>query len=146
MIGLLEDKFYWGILSTGMVNLISTMIALKLIEFYGRRPLILYPLIIITFIMILLCIFIEINAGQYFIIAYLYHITIFILLERLAIVVLLLILIFIAMFAIGLGPIPYVYPNEVFPIDARPAAVSISMFACWVCNTCKYIFLNNSSN
>ncbi len=48
------------------------------------------------------------------------------------------------MFAIGLGPIPYVYPNEVFAIDARPAGVSMSLFACWVCNTCKYrSFLNN---
>jgi hypothetical protein len=62
---------------------------------------------------------------------------IFILIERLAIAVILFILIFIAMFAIGLGPIPYVYPNEVFPIDARPAAVSISMCACWICNTRK---------
>jgi hypothetical protein len=68
---------------------------------------------------------------------YLYHIINLFKIERLAVVVILLILIFIAMFAIGLGPIPYVYPNEVFSIDARPAGVSISMFACWFCNTCK---------
>jgi hypothetical protein len=57
--------------------------------------------------------------------------------ERVAAIVVFLTLLFIAMFAIGLGPNPYVYPNEVFTIDARPAGVSISMFACWVCNTCK---------
>ena len=49
-------------------------------------------------------------------------------------------LIFISIFAIGLGPIPYVYPNEVFTIDTRPAALSISIFASWTCNTCKFFF------
>ncbi|CAF1454265.1 unnamed protein product [Adineta ricciae] len=36
---------------------------------------------------------------------------------------------------LGLGPIPYIYPNEVFTIDMRPAALSISIFASWLCNT-----------
>lgn len=61
MIGFVEDKVYWGILSTGIINLIATVAALKLVETYGRRPLILYSLAIITCIMIPLCVFVEVD-------------------------------------------------------------------------------------
>lgn len=67
MIGLSEDKVYWGILSTGMINLIATGAALKLVETFGRRPLLLYSLAIITFLMIPLCIFVEIHIRMYLI-------------------------------------------------------------------------------
>ncbi|CAF1206134.1 unnamed protein product [Adineta steineri] len=114
LIGFVEDKVYWGIISTGFINLVATIVSEKFVELFGRRPLILYPLGIITFIMILLCVFIQIHIP---------------------IIVLILTLMFIAMFAVGLGPIPYVYPNEVFTIDVRPTALSISVFASWFCNT-----------
>lgn len=39
------------------------------------------------------------------------------------------ILIFISLFAVGLGPIPYVYSNEVFAVEARSAGLSLAMFA-----------------
>jgi hypothetical protein len=54
-------------------------------------------------------------------------------------------LIFISIFAIGLGPIPYIYPNEVFTIELRPAALSFSIFANWLCNTCNVFFLKGKS-
>ncbi|UJR29378.1 hypothetical protein I4U23_010590 [Adineta vaga] len=109
--GLLEDKVYWTVLSTGMSLVISTLFSIKLIESFGRRPLILYPLAIIVMIMILLSIFLKINP------------------EGLIIVILLLILLFITLFAVGLGTIPYLYPNEVFTISVRPIAHSIAMFS-----------------
>jgi hypothetical protein len=64
-IGFVEDKVYWGIISTGIINLIATTASVKLVETFGRRPLILYPLAIITFIMILLCIFIQIHIRRF---------------------------------------------------------------------------------
>jgi len=64
IIGFVEDKVYWGIISTGIINLIATTASVKLVETFGRRPLILHPLIIITIIMILLCIFIEIHLRM----------------------------------------------------------------------------------
>jgi hypothetical protein len=63
-IGLHEDHVYWGILSTGLINLLATVCTVKLIEFYGRRPLILYPLLIITGVMVLMCILVEIDSGR----------------------------------------------------------------------------------
>jgi flagellar basal body-associated protein FliL len=48
--------------------------------------------------------------------------------EAIAIVTIVLILIFIVLFAIGLGPIPYVYSNEVFAVEARATGLSLAMF------------------
>lgn len=60
--GLREEKVFWGILATGVINLIATLIALKLIELLGRRPLIIWPLVAISVIMIILTILIVINV------------------------------------------------------------------------------------
>lgn len=129
---------YWGIISTGLINLIATIASMKLVERFGRRPLILYPLIIITIIMILLCIIIEIHIRMLLLCCDNKH---FILKIILAIASLILTLLFISVFAIGLGPIPYVYPNEVFTINMRPTALSLSIFTNWLCNTGKYSLL-----
>ena len=60
--GLRDDKVFWGILSTGVINLIATLIALKLIELLGRRPLIIWPLVAISLVMVTLTILIVINV------------------------------------------------------------------------------------
>lgn len=60
--GLRDDKVLWGILSTGVINLIATLVALKLIEMLGRRPLIIWPLAAIIGVMIGLTIFISVNV------------------------------------------------------------------------------------
>ena len=64
--GLLEEKVYWSVLSTGMSLLIATTITMKLIDSFSRRPLILYPLAFIVIIMILLSILLQINRGRVF--------------------------------------------------------------------------------
>ncbi|CAF4499288.1 unnamed protein product [Rotaria socialis] len=115
--GLREEKVFWGILATGVINLIATIVALKLIEILGRRPLIIWPLASIIIVMIGLTILIVLNANNP------EHKK-----EALAIVSIVFILIFIILFAIGLGPIPYVYSNEVFAVEARAAGLSLAMF------------------
>ncbi|CAM2723560.1 unnamed protein product [Rotaria socialis] len=121
--GLREEKVFWGILATGVINLIATIVALKLIEILGRRPLIIWPLASIIIVMIGLTILIVLNANNP------EHKK-----EALAIVSIVFILIFIILFAIGLGPIPYVYSNEVFAVEARAAGLSLAMFINWFCS------------
>jgi predicted MFS family arabinose efflux permease len=60
--GLREEKVFWGILATGVINLLATLVALKLIELLGRRPLIIWPLAAIILIMIALTILIVLNV------------------------------------------------------------------------------------
>ncbi len=61
--GLRDEKVYWGILATGVINLIATLVALKLIELLGRRPLIIWPLATIIAVMVGLTIFIVCNVS-----------------------------------------------------------------------------------
>jgi hypothetical protein len=44
------------------------------------------------------------------------------------------IIVFIMSFAVGLGPIPFIYVAECFRQDARSAALAICMFVNWVAN------------
>ncbi len=60
--GLREENVFWGILATGVINLIATLVALKLIELLGRRPLIIWPLATIVLIMIALTVLIVLNV------------------------------------------------------------------------------------
>jgi predicted MFS family arabinose efflux permease len=61
--GLRDEKVFWGILATGVINLIATLVALKLIELLGRRPLIIWPLAAIIAVMIGLTILNVLNVG-----------------------------------------------------------------------------------
>jgi len=60
--GVRDENVFWGILATGIINLIATLVALKLIELLGRRPLIIWPLAAIIIIMIGLTILIVLNV------------------------------------------------------------------------------------
>lgn len=60
--GLRDEKVFWGILATGIINLIATLVALKLIELLGRRPLIIWPLAAIIIVMVCLTVFIVVNV------------------------------------------------------------------------------------
>ncbi len=61
--GLRDEKVIWGILATGVINLVATIVALKLIELLGRRSLIIWPLAGIIAIMIVLTILIQVNVS-----------------------------------------------------------------------------------
>ncbi|CAF3337814.1 unnamed protein product [Rotaria sp. Silwood1] len=127
--GLRDEKVFWGILATGVINLIATLVALKLIEFLGRRPLIIWPLAGIIIVMIGLTILIVLNAKNSEDKK-----------DALAIVSIIFILLFIILFAVGLGPIPFVYSNEVFAVEARAAGLSSAMFINWFCNFLVTLF------
>ncbi|CAF1525595.1 unnamed protein product, partial [Didymodactylos carnosus] len=118
--GLKEEKIFYGILATGVINLLATLLSLRLIELLGRRPLIIWPMTLIVLLMVVLCVLVEVNRRKSQ--------------EGIAIGALILILIFIILFAIGLGPIPTVYSNEVFAIEAKSAGLSSAMFINWFCN------------
>merc|ERR1712203_384534 len=41
---------------------------------------------------------------------------------------------FVGSFALGWGAVPWVYPAEIFPMDVKEKALSISVFTQWVAN------------
>ena len=64
MAGLTDGKVFFGILATGVINLIATLVALKLIELLGRRPLIIWPLAMIIVVMVALTVIIVVNVSS----------------------------------------------------------------------------------
>lgn len=97
----------------GAVNLLFTFIAIRSVDKYGRRFLLLTGLTGIIF-SLLFCgfLFYTGHTGS--------------------ILLLFLILLFIACFAFSLGPVTWIIINEIFPTAVRVKAVSICTLALWI--------------
>jgi SP family arabinose:H+ symporter-like MFS transporter len=97
----------------GAVNLIFTFVAIRSVDKYGRRFLLITGLIGII-LSLIFCgfLFYTGHTGS--------------------ILLLILILLFIACFAFSLGPVTWILINEIFPTSVRVKAVSICTLALWV--------------
>lgn len=104
-------------LGIGIVNVVSTIIALPLIDRWGRRPLLLLGL-----------------SGMFLSLAALgfafYHPE-FAILRWIAVVSMIL---YIASFAISLGPIMWLIISEIFPLNIRGVGSSLAISASWAFN------------
>jgi len=112
------DHIQYAVLLTGIVNVFCTLICVPLIDRLGRKLLLVVPmfLIILDFIVLTGCLIMQKQSMIY---------------SYLSIAC---IIFFIMCFAIGLGPIPFVYVAECFRQDARSSALAICMFTNWVAN------------
>lgn len=96
-----------------VLNLVMTILAIWLVERAGRRPLALVSSIGMVF------------AGAFFTIAYYFG------LKTLSIIG---ILGYVSSYAVGMGPVPWLMMNEIFPTQALGAAVSMAVATNWMCN------------
>lgn len=116
--GITPDQIQYAVLCTGAVNVIMTVICVPLIDRLGRKPLLVVPLIIIVLDFVALTVFMLLQTPN----------SVYAYLSIMCIIV------FIMCFAIGLGPIPFIYVAECFRQEARGAALSICMFTNWAAN------------
>lgn len=114
----MQAEIQYAVLATGVINVIATIIVVPLIDRLGRKPLLLFPMIVIIVDFILLTVCLNLQSK----------IPIFSYLSIVCIVV------FIICFAVGLGPIPFIYVAECFRQDARSAALAICMLTNWIAN------------
>lgn len=103
----------YAILSTGVINVLTTIACVPLIDKLGRKPLLVYPMAGMLVVFTLITIFLNLD-GQIF--AYLSIVCI---------------IIFIVLFAVGLGPIPFIYVAECFRQNSRSAAMAICILTNW---------------
>jgi len=96
-----------------MLNFVMTIVAIWLVEKAGRRPLAL------------------ISASGMIISGSLFIVSNLVAIRTLSIVS---ILSYVALFAVGMGPIPWLMMNELFPTQALGAAVSLAVATNWICN------------
>jgi len=111
----------FNIVITGSVNLIFTFIAIRAVDSWGRRKLMLLGAAGLALIYLLL------GASYYF--------------ELKGIAILVLVMAAIATFAMTLGPVTWVVLSEIFPNSVRGTAMAIATTALWVgCFLLTYTF------
>jgi sugar porter (SP) family MFS transporter len=102
----------FNIVITGSVNLIFTLIAMRTVDSWGRRKLMLLGSIGLGVVYLIL-------GGAYY-------------LEFTGWPVLLLVITAIAIYAMSLAPITWVVLSEIFPNKIRGVAMSIATFSLWI--------------
>lgn len=111
--GIADDNALLFQVIIGAVNLLFTFVAIRSVDKYGRKLLLLTGLSGIIFSLVF--------CGFLF---YTGHTD--------TILLLFLILLFIACFAFSLGPVTWILINEIFPTAVRVKAVSICTMALWI--------------
>lgn len=101
----------FNIIITGTVNLIFTLVAMRVVDNWGRRKLMLFGSLGLATIYFIL-------GGSY-------------LLELKELVVLILVLLAIATYAMTLAPITWVVLSEIFPNRVRGVAMAVATTALW---------------
>ncbi|MBN2214337.1 MAG: sugar porter family MFS transporter [Bacteroidales bacterium] len=110
----------FNIVITGTVNLIFTFIAIRTVDGWGRRKLMLFGSSGLAFTYIILGISYFISSGGY--------------------VVLSVIVLAIAIYAMSLGPITWVILSEIFPNRIRGAAMAAATSFLWIASTLLVLF------
>ena len=115
------SEILFNIVITGAVNVVFTLLALGMIDRYGRRFLLLTGVFCLTLIYTLLGLFYRLHIqGK---------------------PMLLLVLAAIACYAMSLAPATWVVISEIFPNRVRGAAVAVAVSALWVsCFLLTYTF------
>ncbi|MDA3816289.1 MAG: sugar porter family MFS transporter [Prolixibacteraceae bacterium] len=119
----------FNIIITGTINLIFTLVAMRVVDSLGRRKLMLMGSIGLAVIYFIL-------GGSY-------------MLELDGIVILILVLLGIATYAMTLAPITWVVLSEIFPNRIRGAAMAVATTALWIASfllTYTFPVLNNLLN
>ena len=111
----------FNIVITGTVNLVFTLLAMQMVDSWGRRKLMLLGSIGLAVIYFLL-------GGSYFF-------------EVKGLAILVLVMLAIATYAMTLAPVTWVVLSEIFPNKIRGAAMAVATTALWIaCFVLTYTF------
>jgi len=111
----------FNIVITGAVNLIFTLVAIRLVDRLGRRPLMLAGSAGLAVVFGLIGASYAFHSG--------------------GVHILLLVLIALSLYALSLAPVTWVLLSEIFPNRIRGAAMSVSTFSLWsACFVLTYTF------
>ena len=111
----------FNIIITGAVNLLFTLVAMKMVDHWGRRKLMLFGSAGLALIYIVLgsCYYLELKG----------------------LVVLIMVILAIATYAMSLAPITWVILSEIFPNRIRGAAMAVATTVLWIaCFVLTYTF------
>ncbi len=104
-------------LGIGAVNVLMTVVSMRLVEKIGRRPLLMIGFIgtALTLFLVAFITYLDIPEIRWIAAASMF--------------------LYIAAFAVGLGPLPWVMMPEIFPLKVRGQGASLSAGSNWAFNT-----------
>lgn len=108
----------WGTIAVGAVMMVTTIVAVKYVDHWGRRPILFGGLTMMTVSLLVLALTSGAASGSGF-------------LQAIAV---LSVLMYIFGFAISLGPIVWIICSEIFPIYARDFGIMVTTAGNWVFN------------
>jgi SP family facilitated glucose transporter-like MFS transporter 1 len=106
----------FAVLGTCAINVIMTIVAVPMMDKAGRRPLLLYPMVAMIFILVLIVIALRFQDQQ----AWLSFVSIGCVFS------------YVICHAVGLGPIPPMLSGELFRQGPRPMAMSLGGLSNWL--------------
>jgi sugar porter (SP) family MFS transporter len=101
-----------SIVFIGSVNLVATLVALRVVDHWGRRPLMLFGYAGLTVLFVVMGLCFALNAR--------------------GVHMLVIVLAAIACYAMSLAPITWVLISEIFPNRIRGAAMSVAVTSLWI--------------
>ncbi|BES89088.1 transporter [Nesidiocoris tenuis] len=113
-----EENAQIATIGVGLVNVITTIFSVFLVEMVGRKPLLIigFAGMTVDLTLLLICLYyVETNTA-------------------LAYTAVVLVYLFIILFAIGAGSIPWIMGSELFATAARPLGLSVAVPANWFFN------------
>ncbi|XP_071145558.1 solute carrier family 2, facilitated glucose transporter member 1-like isoform X3 [Mytilus edulis] len=114
----------WIVCLTSLINMLTTLPAVPMIEKLGRRMLLLFPMVLMAVSFVILTIFHNLQYDEG--LQGSRHIF--------AIIGIVAMHTYVIGFAVGLGPIPFIVVGEIFRQEPRAAAMSLSLTFNWICN------------
>ncbi|HEY3285024.1 MAG TPA: sugar porter family MFS transporter [Armatimonadota bacterium] len=110
-IGSGQDAAFMNTVGVSLMNLLFTFVAIGLVDRAGRRPLLLVGSVVQVIALTFIGVAFVRNAGSLFLLVP--------------------ILLFIAAFAAGMGPVPWIVISEIFPTRIRGQAMSAATLVLW---------------
>ncbi len=100
----------------GAINVIATSIAVKLLDRAGRRPLLLVGCagMAVALLVLVFAFYFQLSS--------------------IGVIALVSLLSYVGFFAIGLGPVPWLFLSEIYPLSIRGKAMSVGITANWFFN------------
>ena len=112
-----------GTVIVGLVNVLTTFIAIKFVDKLGRKPIMYAGLSILVISCAIVGYIFNLQSGGV------------VLTEVMQYTLVIFCLLFIFGFAVSLGPIIWIICSEIFPLEGRDLGVTISTMANWIFNT-----------
>lgn len=114
--GVSEWAIQYAVIGTNAVNVIMTIVTVPIIDKIGRRPLLLFPMIVMDIILIIITVALSLQDKH----------------QWLSYVSIICVIAYVICFAVGLGPIPCMIGAELFRQGPRPRVMSLVGLTNWL--------------